>query len=79
MGGTISVTCTPHCKYDVEKPWVTKEVVGYHPEYIQSYHYWFNPNKRETVQQVAVNIETWVQGLGDPGPGSSMIVQFGYL
>ena len=36
--GPMSLSCTPHFKFDAEKPWVTKESVS-------SLHYWFNPEK----------------------------------
>ena len=51
--GPMSVSCTPHFKPDAETPWVTKES-------ITSVHYWFNPEKRQTLLEVVEQIEGWI-------------------
>lgn len=51
--GPMSVSCTPHFKPDAESPWVTKES-------ITSVHYWFNPEKRQTLLEVVEQIEGWI-------------------
>ena len=48
----MSISCTPHFKPDVEKPWVTRE-------YATLIHYWFNPEKRQTLLEVVEEIEAW--------------------
>ena len=51
--GPMSVSCTPHFKPDAEAPWVTKDS-------ITSFHYWFNPEKRQNLLEVIELIEGWV-------------------
>ena len=50
----MSISCTPHFKHDAEKPWVTKESVS-------SMHYWFNPEKEQTLIAVVEQIEEWIR------------------
>ena len=50
----MSISCTPHCKHDAEKPWVTKESAS-------SMHYWFNPEKEQTLIEVVEQIEEWIR------------------
>ena len=52
--GPMSLCCTPHFKPDAEKPWVTKESVS-------SLHYWYNPEKGQTLLEVAEQIEAWMR------------------
>ena len=49
-----SVTCTPHFKQDADKPWVTRESQVL-------VHFWFNPDRTQTLLQVAESIEAWAQ------------------
>ena len=49
---SVSISCTPHFKPDAEKPWVTRESTT-------SLHYWFNPEKRQTLIEVVEQIEAW--------------------
>ena len=53
LGTPSSVNCTPHFKPDAEKPWVTRES----PTFI---HYWFNPEKEQTLIEVVEQIEAWI-------------------
>ena len=50
----MSLCCTPHFKPDAEKPWVTKESVS-------SLHYWYNPEKGQTLLEVVEQIEAWMR------------------
>ena len=52
--GRLSISCTPHFKHDAEKPWVTKESAS-------SMHYWFNPEKEQTLIEVVEQIEEWIR------------------
>ena len=52
--GPMSLCCTPHFKPDAEKPWVTKESVS-------SLHYWYNPEKGQTLLEVVEQIEAWMR------------------
>ena len=52
--GRMSISCTPHFKHDAEKPWVTKESAS-------SMHYWFNPEKEQTLIEVVKQIEEWIR------------------
>ena len=51
--GRMSISCTPHFKPDAERPWVTRESVT-------SLHYWYNPEKEQTLLEVAEQIERWI-------------------
>ena len=51
--GRMSISCTPHFKSDAERPWVTRESVT-------SLHYWYNPEKEQTLLEVAEQIERWI-------------------
>lgn len=44
------LVCTPHFKYDIEYPHVTKESQS-------QIHCWFNPYKRQTLLEIAKSIE----------------------
>jgi len=48
----MSISCTPHFIPDAESPWVTRESVT-------SMHYWFNPEKNQTLFEVVEQIEAW--------------------
>ena len=52
--GPMSLCCTPHFKHDAEKPWVTKESAS-------SLHYWYNPEKGQTLLEVVEQIEAWIR------------------
>ena len=52
--GSMSISCTPHFKSDAVSPWVTRESVT-------SLHYWFNPQKEQTLLEVAEHIEKWIR------------------
>jgi len=48
----VTLSCTPHFKFDAENAWVTKDSHT-------AIHYWLNPNQIQTLLQVAVSIESW--------------------
>ena len=52
--GPMSLCCTPHFKPDAEKPWVTRESAS-------SLHYWYNPEKGQTLLEVVEQIEAWIR------------------
>ena len=45
-----ALTCTPHFKYDTKDPYITKEGDSH-------IHCWFNPDKTQTLSQLAACIE----------------------
>jgi len=48
----VTISCTPHFKFDAENAWVTKDSHT-------AIHYWFNPDQIQTLLQVAESIENW--------------------
>ena len=55
QGRYAVLTCTPHFNSDTDNPWVTKE-----NDKEKVLHYWFNPEKKQTLLEVAEGIEAWL-------------------
>ena len=53
VGNDLFLSLIPHFKSDIETSYVTRE-------YQVMFHYWFNPDKMETLLKVIENIEAWV-------------------
>ena len=63
MPSRLTISCTPHFKDDVEKPWVTQDS-------LTAVSIWLSPDRGLTLEDVAETIEQFVQTM--PGYSSQI-------